>query len=496
MKRASSLAPVLFVSLFFVLPISNAFIRFFHFTDISDVVTNRSHASIMWFSLWQASASTALSVVFGLPVTWALARYSFPGDRLLRGIVSTPFVLPSVVVAGGVLALHHGTGILPILYAHVVFNISIILRVVGPRWELLDERLPQASSTLGVGRIRTFQFIVWPYIQDSVRNASLLVFIYCFTSFGVITVLGGFSRRTIETEIFVQAIRLGNTTTAVALAAIQALIILCVYGAIRRHAPTHESFHRVSQRQPLAHKPRHRMYVVLLSGAISLCIAAPLAATIYRSFMTRNGFSINSWRTVLSGTLPSLSVNTWTICATSLIFAMCAVTVCIPLALVSSPRTSWLSSLPLFFSAATVGIGLIITFQSDPFAWRAQRWLLPVIHAVIAFPLVTRTLQPAQLAIPESLRHASATLGVSPLRTWWRVELPILRPALLRASGLAAAISLGEFGATSFLSRSNSTTLPIAIAQLVGKPGDATQQAGYVLASLMILATIGVMSRA
>jgi thiamine transport system permease protein len=160
----------------------------------------------------------------------------------------------------------------------------------------------------------------------------------------------------------------------------------------------------------------------------------------------------------------------------------------------SAPRA--LFSLPLVISAATLGIGLIITFTTSPYEWRSERWLIPVIHAVIALPLVVRALEPATQAIPRSLRNASATLGASPFITWVRVDMPILKPAILRATGLSMAVSLGEFGATSFLSRSGSTTLPIAIAQLLGRPGVATQQAGFVLAALMVLVTVGVMSRA
>jgi thiamine transport system permease protein len=184
--------------------------------------------------------------------------------------------------------------------------------------------------------------------------------------------------------------------------------------------------------------------------------------------------------------------------ATSLVFAIAAACICVPLALLvaSSPTPRALFSLPLAVSAATLGIGIIITFNTSPYAWRSERWFIPVIHAVIALPLVIRAVEPAARAIPVSLRNASATLGASPLATWLHVDLPILNPALLRATGLSMAISLGEFGATSFLSRSGSTTLPIAIAQLLGKPGVATQQAGFVLASLMVLVTVGVMSRA
>jgi thiamine transport system permease protein len=183
---------------------------------------------------------------------------------------------------------------------------------------------------------------------------------------------------------------------------------------------------------------------------------------------------------------------------TSLVFAVFAACICVPLALMvattSAPRAVF--SIPLAVSAATLGIGLIITFNTSPFAWRSERWFIPVIHAVIALPLVIRALEPAARAIPASLRNASATLGASPFTTWIRVELPLLKPALLRATGLSMAVSLGEFGATSFLSRSGSTTLPIAIAQLLGRPGVATQQAGFALAALMVLVTVGVMSRA
>jgi thiamine transport system permease protein len=211
-----------------------------------------------------------------------------------------------------------------------------------------------------------------------------------------------------------------------------------------------------------------------------------------------NQFSLSAWRTIFSGSLPALSVSPQSVIITSLVFAITAACMCVPLALLvattSAPRA--LFSLPLAISAATLGIGLIITFNRSPISWRSERWFIPVIHAVIALPLVIRALEPAVKAIPASLRNASATLGAPPFTTWRRVELPLLKTALLRATGLSMAVSLGEFGATSFLSRSGSTTLPIAIAQLLGRPGAATQQAGFALAALMVLVTIGVMSRA
>jgi len=492
------IAPVVFLSVFFVVPVANALLSFFRFSAFSDVLSNQSLRGVAWFSLWQAVVSTLATLAIGLPVTWALSRFTFRGSRLARGILTAPFVLPAVVIAAGVLAITDSRGVIPILWAHVVFNVSVVLRIVGPRWAMVNLRLEHAAATLGARPSRTFTLVVLPHIADAVISAATLVFVYCFTSFGVIAILGGISRRTLESEIFTQAVRLGNTETATALAVVQAVIIGAVFFITRRSSRSLSTSLHVSSPQQLRTKPTHRLTPLIITAAAIVVVASPLLATIYRSLVVNGQLSLSAWRTIFSGTLPALSVSPQSVITTSLVFAITAACICVPLALLvasnSAPRA--LFSLPLAISAATLGIGLIITFNRSPFSWRSERWFIPLIHAVIALPLVIRALEPAAKAIPNSLRNASATLGASPFATWRHVELPLLKPALLRATGLSMATSLGEFGATSFLSRSGSTTLPIAIAQLLGRPGVATQQAGFALAALMVLVTVGVMSRA
>jgi thiamine transport system permease protein len=492
------IAPMVFLGVFFVVPVANAFLRYFRFSEFSNVLSSQSFRSVAWFSLWQALFSTIATLVIGLPATWALSRFTFRGARLARGILTAPFVLPAVVVAAGVLAITDSRGVGPIIWAHVVFNVSVVLRIVGPRWSMVNNRLEHASAMLGARPSRTFALVVWPQISNAVISAATLVFIYCFTSFGVIAILGGISRRTIESEIFIQAVRLGNTSTATALAVLQAIIVGAVLFITHQRSRVASSSERISDPQELRTKPTHRLIPLIITATVVLIVAAPLAATIYRSLVVNNQFSVSAWRTIFSGSLPALSVSPQSVITTSLVFAIAAACICVPMAMLvvasSAPRV--LFSLPLVVSAATLGIGLIITFNTSPYAWRSESWFIPVIHAVIALPLIIRAMEPAVHAIPRSLRNASATLGASPFITWVRVDMPILKPAILRATGLSMAISLGEFGATSFLSRSGSTTLPIAIAQLLGRPGVATQQAGFALAALMVLVTVGVMSRA
>ena len=492
------IAPVVFLSVFFVAPVANSILRYLHLSEFSNVLGNQSLRGVAWFSLWQALISTLFTLVIALPTTWALSRYTFRGARLVRGVLTAPFVLPAVVVAAGVLAITDSRGIIPILWAHVVFNMSVVLRIVGPRWSMVNNRLEHAAAALGARPSRTFTSVVWPQISDAVNSAVSLVFIYCFTSFGVIAILGGVSRRTLESEIFTQAVRLGNTSIATALAVLQAIIIGAVLLIARHSSRSLSTSLHVSAPQPLQTKATHRATPIMFVAIAVVIVASPLLATIYRSFVANSQLSLSAWRSIFYGSLPALSVSPQLVIITSLVFAFATACICVPLALLvaSSAAPRALFSLPLAISAATLGIGLIITFNTSPFAWRSERWFIPVIHAVIALPLVIRALEPAARAIPTSLRNASATLGASPFATWVRVELPLLKPALLRATGLSMAVSLGEFGATSFLSRSGSTTLPIAIAQLLGRPGVATQQAGFALAALMVLVTVGVMSRA
>ena len=148
--------------------------------------------------------------------------------------------------------------------------------------------------------------------------------------------------------------------------------------------------------------------------------------------------------------------------------------------------------LPIATSAVTIGFGILITFDVAPVDWRASWWLVPVGQALVAVPFVVRTVLPVLRGIDPRLHDAAATLGASPLRAWREVTVAHLRRPLVASAGLAAAISLGEFGATSFLSRTGSETMPVAIERLLGRTGRLVQAQGYALATLLAMATVAI----
>jgi thiamine transport system permease protein len=318
--------------------------------------------------------------------------------------------------------------------------------------------------------------------------------VFCFTSYGVIAILGGISRRTVESEVFVQAVRLGDTRTAVSLSLVQAVVVCLVFAVGNRDAAgTRETrSHDVAVTRRHVGR-RNRRLVAAATIVPAAVVATPLVAIVIRSFVVDGSLSLDGYRWLFDGTTQRINVDAPGVIMTSIAFAVACAAITVVCATIiafarNSTRTvSVLTALPLVVSAVTLGLGIIVTFDTSPFDWRGDTWLIPVIHSVIALPLAVRTLDAAAGAVPDDIRTAAASLGAGPWRTWVRVELPLVRPALARAAGLSAAVSIGEFGATSFLSRSNSTTIPIAISQLMGHPGSVMPQAAFALAALCVV---------
>jgi thiamine transport system permease protein len=118
---------------------------------------------------------------------------------------------------------------------------------------------------------------------------------------------------------------------------------------------------------------------------------------------------------------------------------------------------------------------------------------VPLGHALVAAPFVVRTMLPVLRARPTGWIEAAGTLGASPLRAWWSIDVASLKRPMVASAGFAAAISLGEFGATTFLTRSGDETLPIAIARLLGRAGDIPRAQGSVLAVMLAAVTLAIL---
>nr|HRJ44949.1 iron ABC transporter permease [Caldilineaceae bacterium] len=460
---------------------------------------------VLWFTTWQAGASTLLTLLIGLPLAWLFARFDFPGKSLLRALTTIPFVMPTVVVAAAFTTLLGPSGLLNewlmglfsltgppvhllqtvwvILLAHVFYNVSVVIRTVGSFWASLNPHLDEAAAVLGASALRRFRWITLPLLLPSVTAAGLLVFLFCFTSFGVVLILGGLRFATLEVEIYRQAISLFNLPVAASLALVQMGLtfgVMALYTRMQRRASL-----PLEQRpsQTTARAPRSPAEAALLLGGVLLVLLlllAPLLSLAWRSIsLGGEGLTLAYFQELTVNRRGSaFFVPPLYAIRNSVLVALAVVGLSLVLGIISAyllaRRQGWLTALldPLFLlplgtSAVTLGLGYIVAMGS----LRASLVLIPIAHTLIAAPFVVRTLLPALRSLNPRLREAAAVLGASPFRVWWKVDLPLLRPALIVGAVFAFTISLGEFGATLLISRPDFPTMPVVIYQALGQPG-------------------------
>lgn len=465
-------------------------------SSIGTTLARPSVLDAIRFSAWQAMWSTALTMAIGSVLAWIIAQYEFRGRRFLRSLLTVPFVLPTVVVGSAFLALLPASierSLGSILLAHVFFNVSVVIRLVSPQWSMLDARLLEAARSLGASAGRVVTRVVLSSAGSALRSAAALVFLMSFTSYGVVRILGGAGLNTVEVEIYRRAVLIGDVSGATVLAVIQTVAIVAVFAiATRRPSVASRRIDIVRRRAP--------RWSVVTSVLAGILVLVPLVAMIVRSVNAGGRWTLAGWRNVIapSGTL-LLTTDLPAVVTRSLGFAVVAACIAVPVGIAAAvglarqPNIAARTALvaPMATSAVVIGFGILVTYDSPPFDFRSAWWLIPCVHAVIAVPFVARSSLAVLESIPPGLRDAASVLGASPARRWWAIDARLMAPALASGLGLSTALSLGEFGATSFLTRRGTQTLPIVIDQLLGRAGDTAFTTAMAAATILLLLTVG-----
>ena len=540
-----ALFPILFLALLFFYPLARILSLSLAPQSGLDLAPFRTlfadpyYARLLGFTTGQALLSTLLTLMAGMPAAYVFARYEFRGKSLLRALTTIPFVLPTMVVAAAFTALLGPRGPLNtwlmsalglqspplrllhtlalVLIAHVFYNATIIVRMVGGFWASLDPRIEEAARVLGAGRWRTFREVTLPILTPAMVAASLLVFLFCFTSFGVILLLGGPRWATLEVEIYTQAVPLFNLPMAAALCIVQLIFtfaVMAVYTRMQARAAVPLNLRPTTSTQrhlpPLRRGSWQawpaRLAVWGVAGGMMVLLLAPLLALLDRSFSLEGGYTLRYYAALFTNPAQShFYVPPIQAIRNSLLVAGGTVVLSLALGLISAyllagpphPLQTVLDPifmLPLGTSAVTLGFGYVIAFDQPPLNLRASPWLLPLAHTLVAFPFVVRSLLPALRGMNPHWREVAGLLGASPSRVMREVDLPIVGRALLVGAVFAFTVSMGEFGATLFIARPSFPTMPVVIYRLLGAQGALNQGQGLAMSTLlMIVCAVGFM---
>jgi thiamine transport system permease protein len=470
---------------------------------ITDVLTDAGLRGTLWFTVWQAALSTALTLLVALPGAYVVARLRFPGRDLVRALVVVPFVLPTVVVAAAFVALDVLPPLWAILAAHVFFNYAVVVRTVGGLWAHLDPRLEEAARVLGANRWRTFREVSLPLLRPAIASASAIVFLFTFTSFGIVRILGANRYATVEVEIVRATRDLFDLRLAAGLAVVQLAAVVALLVVLARLGDRGAVGQRLHRRAATARRPSTVGERVVLVGTLTLMavlLGTPLVTLVERSLHTGDGYGLAWYRRIFEGGDTILFVPAWEAVRNSLVYGLAATVIAVAIggaaafALVARRRSTStraldvLLMLPLGTSAVTVGFGFLVGLDQAPLDLRSSVVLVPIAHALVAVPFVVRVMTPVLRAIDPRLREAAAALGAPPHRVWREVDLPIVSRALAVAAGFAFAVSLGEFGATLLIARADRPTMPVAIFRYLGQPGAAS--AGQAMAMSVLLMVV------
>ncbi|WP_430503428.1 ABC transporter permease [Haloparvum sp. PAK95] len=495
-------------------------------TVLASLLSSDPRLGIVGFTVYQALLSTVASVALGLPAAYLLARYEFPGRRMLRSLTILPFVLPSIMVAVGFVATFGDRGTLnavlgavglgpvdllftleAVVIAHAFYNAPLVARVTTAAWESVDASAVETARSLGASPLRAFRDVVAPQIVPAVLMGATLTFVFTFGTFPIVLALGGFQLATVEVFVY-RLIRDLNYAQAAALAIVELGISLGVlYGYLR-----YEARHSVRARgvRPLPRRPLRppalsvrellpRVGLAAYAVVALVLFVAPIASMLYASVAGPDGLTLAHYRFLLERqtTGAAFQVQPWPAVRNSLAFGVASLLVALPMGVVVAVLTTReyrgrkivdaVGMAPLSVSGIVVGLGLLrgLVFGVEVAGWRfAVSGALAIVaaHAVAGYPFVVRTVAPGLEGLDPSLVESARALGASRVRALVDVELPLVWPGVVAGAAFAFAISIGEFSATIVLATgTNQYTMPIAIERFIGRRLGPATAMGVVL---------------
>lgn len=197
---------MIYLSLIVLIPLAMVFFNTMQmgWGDFWETVTQPRVVNSYKLSLLTALVAGFINVVFGTIIAWVLIRYTFPGKRIIDGLVDLPFALPTAVAGIALTSLYAGNGWvgqffsfkiaftpLGIIIALTFIGLPFVVRTVQPVLQNISKEVEEASASLGASRLQTFTKVIFPELLPAIITGFSLAFARALGEYGSVVFIAG-----------------------------------------------------------------------------------------------------------------------------------------------------------------------------------------------------------------------------------------------------------------------------------------------------------------
>jgi iron(III) transport system permease protein len=440
-----------------ILPVVVTVVQAFQggFSSAETSLRASSSLTLLLHTALVAALATPVCGVFGVATAWFVERTRLPGRRIWALLVVAPLVVPLFVTSyawanlGTSLQGFWGSaGIIAFSYYPIVFLlVSASLRVMDPALE-------ETARSLGLGAWQTFARVVLPQLRPALYGGLLLVALDALVEFDAFV---AFKYQTFTTNIYAQYQLSFSASGAAALSFISiGLCILILFGETQLRGGA--NYTRLSQgvRRATTRISLGRTTPLVLLGfgvLVAISLGIPVGTLIY--WFTQSSSAAFQGATA---NLQYLGPATLTSVLLGIGSALIAIALALPIAILAVRYTGRLTT--LLERSVYLSFALPDLVAAVALAYAASRLvhviygsvtLLILAEALLFLPFAVVALRSTLGLIEPAMEESSRSLGLGPLRTLWRVTLPLARPGLAAAGVLVFAFVLGDLSTAQVL---------------------------------------------
>jgi len=502
----------------------------YNINNYTQYFANKSNLIVVNNTFFLGIMTVLICGIIGTILAFYTSLVDIKNKKLLLTLLLSPMMVPGVIIVISFIQLYGESGIITkaiqiffglenipfkfngikgILFVHAYTQYVYFYLNVSVALKYLDASTIEAARSFGASKVKIFFTIILPSILPAILSSSIVTFISGISSFSAPNLIGG-KFRVLSTQIL-----LSKANNHMHIASVQ-VVILLIMGLsmlllIRYYEKKYsmaESLRRVSLKPIRLNNKLTKFSLNLLIITIVTLILLPIIAIFVLSFVKPGSWMVEIFPKEYSlgnyiklTTKPRVLQPFKNSIFMSIVTVLAGVAISLPIAFIISKKKSNLNSLlevtamlPWAMPASTIAINLINAFNvKNVFAFNqvliGRYWILPIAYIITIVPLMLRTNLIALYKFNNDLEDASKSLGAGSIRTFFKITVPIIMPAVISGASVAFIRTLGEYTMSALLYGVSNRPLSIAMVNAM-QEFDIGLSMAYGVITILICTTV------